>query len=585
MKTATQIGSIIVGGSVALLMVGAIGIWSTDKSANSLHTVYADRMVPVAQLADIDRRMHENRLALVQAIADPSEAKAREASETIKGNAAAITKTWEAYMATYLTPEEKEIAKRFAETRGQFVKEALMPAVEAVQANDADRKRVLAVEVAPKLHAAAKVHLDALVELQKSVAKAEFEAAKARETTVVASTLALTLLCVAMAGGFGWLVTRRIARSLGAEPHELRDIVEAVAQGDLSRRIELKPSDSGSVLASLKGMSQMLSQSVGSVRRNADSVATAANQIAQGNMDLSGRTEQQASALQETAASMEELGSTVRQNADNARQANQLAMSASTVAVQGGDVVAQVVDTMKGINDSSKKIADIISVIDGIAFQTNILALNAAVEAARAGEQGRGFAVVAGEVRSLAQRSAEAAKEIKGLITASVDRVAQGSELVDRAGKTMEEVVASIKRVTDIMGEISAASAEQSAGVAQVGQAVTQMDQTTQQNAALVEQSAAAAESLKNQAQQLVSAVAAFRLNDGGGSLMLSAPMPPAAAPRAARPSSAASPARPARATAKASPAPAAPAAAAAAPAPASKAAATAGGDDDWETF
>jgi methyl-accepting chemotaxis protein len=586
MKTATQIGSIIVGGSVAMLIVGAISIWSTDISANSLHTVYANRMVPVAQLADIDRRMHESRLALVQAIADPSEAKAREASETIKGDAAAITKIWEAYMASHLTPEEQEIAKRFADTRGQFVKEALLPAVEAMQTSDAERKRVLAVEVAPKLHAAAKVHLDALIELQKSVAKAEFDEAKAREAKVVASTLALTFLCLALSAGIGWRVVRGINRSLGAEPFELRDIVEAVAQGDLSRRIELKAGDGSSVLASLKGMSQMLSQSVGSVRRNADSVATAANQIAQGNLDLSGRTEQQASALQETAASMEELGSTVRQNADNARQANQLAMSASTVALQGGDVVAQVVDTMKGINDSSKKIADIISVIDGIAFQTNILALNAAVEAARAGEQGRGFAVVAGEVRSLAQRSAEAAKEIKGLITASVDRVAQGTELVDRAGKTMEEVVASIKRVTDIMGEISAASAEQSAGVAQVGQAVTQMDQTTQQNAALVEQSAAAAESLKGQAQQLVSAVAAFRLNDGqGGGVMLSASSLPLAVPRASRPSS---PPRTVRTAAKASPAPVPPAVAAAPaapPAPASKAAAKAGGDDDWETF
>jgi methyl-accepting chemotaxis protein len=238
------------------------------------------------------------------------------------------------------------------------------------------------------------------------------------------------------------------------------------------------------------------------------SVATASAQIAQGNNDLSARTEQQASALEQTAASMEELSSTVRQNADNARQGNQLAQNASTVAVRGGEVVGQVVDTMKGINDASRKIADIIGVIDGIAFQTNILALNAAVEAARAGEQGRGFAVVASEVRSLAGRSAEAAKEIKGLISDSVQRVEQGTVLVDQAGTTMAEVVAAIRRVTDIMGEISAASTEQSQGVAQVGEAVTQMDQATQQNAALVEESAAAAESLKAQAQQLVQAVA-----------------------------------------------------------------------------
>jgi len=271
----------------------------------------------------------------------------------------------------------------------------------------------------------------------------------------------------------------------------------------------------GEFVAALDRMRNEMSHVVSTVRRNSDSVATASSQIAQGNQDLSGRTEQQASSLQQTASSMEQLGSTVRQNADNARQANQLAQGASSVAARGGEVVSQVVDTMKGINDSSRKIADIISVIDGIAFQTNILALNAAVEAARAGEQGRGFAVVAGEVRNLAQRSAEAAKEIKSLISTSVDRVEQGTELVDQAGSTMQEIVASIKRVSDIIGEISAASAEQSSGVAQVGNAVSQMDQATQQNAALVEESAAAAESLKQQAQQLVQAVSVFKVDHG----------------------------------------------------------------------
>jgi len=268
------------------------------------------------------------------------------------------------------------------------------------------------------------------------------------------------------------------------------------------------------------------------VRLNADSVATASAEISQGNSDLSMRTEEQASALEETAASMEELSSTVRQNAENARQGNQLAQNASTVAVRGGEVVGQVVDTMKGINDASRKIADIIGVIDGIAFQTNILALNAAVEAARAGEQGRGFAVVASEVRSLAGRSAEAAKEIKGLISDSVQRVEQGTVLVDQAGTTMAEVVAAIRRVTDIMGEISAASTEQSQGVAQVGEAVTQMDQATQQNAALVEESAAAAESLKLQAQQLVQAVAVFKLAQGADTHAVVAPARTALAPQ-----------------------------------------------------
>jgi methyl-accepting chemotaxis protein len=253
---------------------------------------------------------------------------------------------------------------------------------------------------------------------------------------------------------------------------------------------------------------------IGQVRSSADSIATASAQIAEGNNDLSGRTEQQASALEETAASMEELSSTVKQNADNAYQADQLAQSASAVAIDGGAVVSEVVATMKDINESSKRIADIISVIDGIAFQTNILALNAAVEAARAGDQGRGFAVVAAEVRNLAGRSAQAAKEIKDLISASVERVEAGTVLVDKAGATMTEVVGSIKRVTDIMGEISSASKEQSAGVAQIGDAVSQMDQATQQNAALVEESAAAADSMRVQAQQLVEAVAVFKLSD-----------------------------------------------------------------------
>jgi len=318
-----------------------------------------------------------------------------------------------------------------------------------------------------------------------------------------------TLIAVALGALLAFTVTRSIVR-----PVQLgRQAAESIADGDLTHPIATTRSDeTGQLLQALATMQSRLATIVGNVRHSAEGVATASAEIASGNNDLSARTEQQASALEETAASMEELGSTVRQNADNARQANQLAMSASTVAIQGGQVVAEVVDTMKGINDSSRKIADIISVIDGIAFQTNILALNAAVEAARAGEQGRGFAVVAGEVRSLAQRSAEAAKEIKGLIGTSVERVERGSALVDRAGATMSEVVASIRRVTDIMGEISAASSEQSSGVGQVGEAITQMDQATQQNAALVEQSAAAADSLKTQAGQLVEAVAVFRL-------------------------------------------------------------------------
>ncbi len=343
-------------------------------------------------------------------------------------------------------------------------------------------------------------------------------------------TLALGGLALfALAVVLGLTLTRSIFRQLGAEPSKAAAAVNAVAQGDLTVQIPLRPGDTTSVFAALAHMRDSLVKVVSEVRGNSESVATASAQIAQGNQDLSGRTEQQASALQQTAATMEELGTTVRNNTDSAKQANQLAQGASEVAARGGEVVGQVVTTMQSINDSSRQIGDIISVIDGIAFQTNILALNAAVEAARAGEQGRGFAVVASEVRSLAQRSAEAAKEIRTLIGRSVEQVEQGTALVDQAGKTMDEIVSSIRRVTDIVAEISSASVEQSSGVSQVGEAVTQMDQATQQNAALVEESAAAAESLKTQAHQLVQAVAVFKLSQQDGFASVSYAAVPAA--------------------------------------------------------
>ena len=324
------------------------------------------------------------------------------------------------------------------------------------------------------------------------------------------SLLAGCLVVVAAAALAGMFITRSITRPI----NEAVQIAESVAGGDLTSAIKPRSQDEiGRLLTAMANMQDGLVRVVSSVREGSSGVAFASAEIAQGNHDLSARTEQQASALEQTAASMEELSATVKQNADNARQANQLAMNASTVAIRGGEAVSKVVETMKGINDSSKKISDIIRVIDSIAFQTNILALNAAVEAARAGEQGRGFAVVASEVRNLAGRSAEAAKEIKFLINASVERVEQGTSQVNVAGSTMDEVVNSIRRVTNIVAEISAASSEQASGVSQVGEAVIQMDQATQQNAALVEEMAAAAGSLKSQANELVQVVAVFKVN------------------------------------------------------------------------
>ncbi|MFL9879403.1 methyl-accepting chemotaxis protein [Herbaspirillum rhizosphaerae] len=322
--------------------------------------------------------------------------------------------------------------------------------------------------------------------------------------------IALSVIAIIFAGFTAWLVTRSITSPLSRAVK----VAETVAAGDLTSQFDSSSKDeTGQLLRALRSMNDNLLNIVSQVRHGTDTIATASSQIATGNLDLSSRTEQQASSLEETASSMEELTSTVKQNAENARQANQLAVSASAVAVEGGSVVGKVVHTMESINASSKKIVDIISVIDGIAFQTNILALNAAVEAARAGEQGRGFAVVASEVRTLAQRSAAAAKEIKSLIDDSVEKVDSGSKLVEQAGQTMNEVVASVRRVTDIVGEITEASREQSEGIEQVNQAVTQMDQVTQQNAALVEEAAAAAQSLQDQASNLSQIVGVFKID------------------------------------------------------------------------
>ena len=379
---------------------------------------------------------------------------------------------------------------------------------------------------------AAKIYQDLLQELvtmQRTSIDAtakQIDASAVRDTSVISM---LTVFAVAFGVLCSWLLTTGITRPL----RQALALAETVAAGDLTHTVTTSAKDeTGALLTALGNMNNNLVSIVSQVRSGTDSIATASSEIAAGNLDLSSRTEQQAGSLEETASSMEELTGTVKQNADNARQANQLAITAAGIASRGGAVVAEVVATMGSINASSRKIVDIISVIDGIAFQTNILALNAAVEAARAGEQGRGFAVVASEVRNLAQRSSQAAKEIKGLIDDSVSKVDIGAKLVDQAGATMDEVVASVKRVTDIIGEISSASTEQTHGIEQVNQAIVQMDQVTQQNAALVEEAAAAAGSLQDQAHGLAQVVSVFKLNEQPGLLR----RPAAAAARPAAP-------------------------------------------------
>ncbi|HWZ47270.1 MAG TPA: methyl-accepting chemotaxis protein [Herbaspirillum sp.] len=493
------------------LGVGAVvGLVSLQMTNASVKTIYEDRLIAMGQLDQVVRLININQLTIASALtADPATFGAR--MDEVDARIAQINTIWNAYLATYLTPEEKVLVDKFTTSRGQFVAQGLKPSIEAIRAKDVKRGVELLNGPMSELFKPVQQDMNNLIQLQLDVSKGEYEAAQSRYKLMLQACIIGVTLSVLLSILIGTWLVRAITRPL----NRAVEIAKAVAAGDLTQDIvAVSRDETGALTSALKEMNDNLKRIVGEVRVGTDTIATASAQIASGNLDLSSRTEEQASSLEQTAAAMEEITSTVKQNADNARQANLLAVTASGIATDGGTAVNQVVATMTSINESSRRIVDIISVIDGIAFQTNILALNAAVEAARAGEQGRGFAVVASEVRSLAQRSAAAAKEIKELIGDSVDKVGAGSKLVEQAGNTMSEIVASVKRVTDVVAEISAAGQEQSAGIDQVNLAITQMDEVTQQNAALVEEAAAAAASLQDQAASLAQLVSVFKLGD-----------------------------------------------------------------------
>jgi methyl-accepting chemotaxis protein len=456
--------------------------------------------------------MLRNRVLLLDMFEKPSADNVAKRSAEVDKNFALGAQQWKAFLATSMTAEETTLAGKFDKGFDAYNGQGLAPAVAAMRAGRIDEARSIYRDKVSPLAPAATEALEQLVELQVRVAaeaNAQGEALSHRLNLVI---VGLAIAAALIATAIAVLLTRGLVRKLGAEPADLAAVAERIAQGNLSK-LDAPPAIAGSVMASMQTMHSALTRLVTEVRAGIDSVATASAQIAAGNQDLSSRTEQQASSLQETAASMEQMTAAVRTNADSARQADGLARGASEVAGRGGTAVSEVVSTMGEIQAASRRIEEIISVIDGIAFQTNILALNAAVEAARAGEQGRGFAVVAGEVRNLAQRSAQAAKEIKSLISDSVQKIDNGSARVQVAGQTIDDVVQQVNRVSRLIGEITASTAEQSSGITQVSEAVTQLDQVTQQNAALVEQGAAAAASLREQADKLARAIAVFRLS------------------------------------------------------------------------
>jgi len=560
---------------VLLTAIAALGLTSMARMNSHMDQIVTNHNLKISAASEMGNNFRDilTMVSNIVLLEDPTAV--QEQKNKLAESRAKYGKAKKQLADTTLDPKEKELLSKLEAAIKSAVPHANKVTELANESRRGEATGVMLREYLPATRKAIGV-IDEIVLHEKEMAAAAFAEAEAQYAGARALMLALAGIALALGVLVGWFISRSITRPI----NEAVRIAKTVAAGDLTSRIEVKTTDeTGELLQALQDMNGSLAAIVNQVRNGSDLIASASGEIATGNLDLSSRTEQQASSLEETASSMEELTSTVRQNADNARQANGLAQSASEVAVKGGTVVAGVVDTMGAINESARKIVDIISVIDGIAFQTNILALNAAVEAARAGEQGRGFAVVAAEVRTLAQRSAAAAKEIKVLIGDSVDKVGVGSKLVEQAGTTMEEVVSSIRRVTDIMGEITAASSEQSAGIHQVSEAITQMDQVTQQNAALVEQAAAAAASLQDQAGKLAQAVGVFRTDGMHGAAVAQSRT---ARPAIARPVASAKrlpAARPAR-----QPVVAAPTTAAIAVTARDKVARS-GGNEDWEEF
>ncbi len=494
--------------SAVSILVGTVGLVNQGATNAALGSVYNDRLLVLTQLSRVLSLMLQNQNSLTSAAlaAEPDNGPV---IAEVEGRIGEISALWDKYKATAQTPDEQALAQAFIDSRMAFVRDALKPTMAALRASDADATRKLVKGPLKERFMTAQKNMLALVRLQQDLAKAHYDQALARYER----TRNLSIALIVIGSLAGACVAVLLIRGIDASLAEALRLARSVAAGDLTQTVRIECDDEiGQLLTALQAMNASLAGIVGEVRHSTDTIATASNQIAAGNQDLSARTEQQASSLEETAASMGELTSNVKHNADNARQANALAEAASGVAGRGGAVIREVVGTMGEISESSRRIGEIIGVIDGIAFQTNILALNAAVEAARAGEQGRGFAVVASEVRNLAQRSAGAAREIKQLIARSVERVEAGGRLVEQAGATMQEIVASVHRVTDIMAEITSASMEQTAGIGQINIAMGQMEQVTQQNAALVEQAANAADALHEQAQRLATSVGVFRI-------------------------------------------------------------------------